>query len=288
VSKLPSLRNLEAFIQVANASSIRSAAETLNVTPSAVSRRIQSLEEEVGEQLFDRASHALTLTDTGQRYLNQLLPVFTALRTAAILRPSDGADPVRVAAYPPYCADWLADLFHTPRFMEQNIRAELVAMEASTSLLADVFIYSAPRGMEADDVVKLFDLRFLPICRPELISGGHLRTPADLHAMTLIGITHGRGSWSQWFALAGLELDPATYIVWVDSLTALMAEAVKGTGVGLGEATIVRPLAERGLLTAPWEMAYLFPRSIYMRTARAVDAGSPVDRFIGWLTAEVS
>ena len=48
---LPSLRNLQAFIAVANALSIHQAAEQLNVTPSAVSHQIASLESWMGRYL---------------------------------------------------------------------------------------------------------------------------------------------------------------------------------------------------------------------------------------------
>ncbi len=52
---LPSLRNLQAFIAVANALSIHQAAEQLNVTPSAVSHQIASLESWLGKKLFIRS-----------------------------------------------------------------------------------------------------------------------------------------------------------------------------------------------------------------------------------------
>lgn len=52
---LPSLRNLQAFIAVANALSIHQAAEQLNVTPSAVSHQIASLESWMGKNYLSAA-----------------------------------------------------------------------------------------------------------------------------------------------------------------------------------------------------------------------------------------
>ena len=48
------LRILEYVDEVARSGSIRKAADQLNVTASAVNRRIMDLEEELGARLFER------------------------------------------------------------------------------------------------------------------------------------------------------------------------------------------------------------------------------------------
>ena len=48
------LRLLTHVVEVARTGSIRAAAELLNLTPSAMNRRIQDLELEVGTPLFER------------------------------------------------------------------------------------------------------------------------------------------------------------------------------------------------------------------------------------------
>lgn len=52
---IPSLRNIQSFIAVANSLSIHLAAEQLNVTASAVSHQIASLESWMGKKLFIRS-----------------------------------------------------------------------------------------------------------------------------------------------------------------------------------------------------------------------------------------
>ncbi|MGB5334278.1 MAG: LysR family transcriptional regulator, partial [Woeseiaceae bacterium] len=55
-----SLRGLRTFSVAARYESFRTAAEELFITASAVSHQIKSLEEELGEQLFDRNSRTLS------------------------------------------------------------------------------------------------------------------------------------------------------------------------------------------------------------------------------------
>ena len=54
------------FRTVIRTGSIRAAAELLNVAPSAVSRQILKLEQELGVQLLNRLPRGVTLTDAGE------------------------------------------------------------------------------------------------------------------------------------------------------------------------------------------------------------------------------
>ena len=58
-------QQLESFLAVAENLSFARAAEVLNITQSAVSRQIHSLEDELGTKLFHRTSRIVTLTPAG-------------------------------------------------------------------------------------------------------------------------------------------------------------------------------------------------------------------------------
>jgi len=66
------LRILRYVDEVARCGSIRKAAEQLNVTSSAVNRRILDLEEELGEELFERRARGVRLTAAGEVFVNFL------------------------------------------------------------------------------------------------------------------------------------------------------------------------------------------------------------------------
>ena len=70
---LPSLNGLRAFEAAARHQSFTQAAEELNVTQTAVSHQIKTLEERLGLKLFDRRGHALRLTDAAKNYLPSAL-----------------------------------------------------------------------------------------------------------------------------------------------------------------------------------------------------------------------
>ncbi len=63
------MRHLETFRlieEVARAGSIRKAAEDINITSSALNRRIQRFEEEFGSQIFERLPHGVRLNTAGE------------------------------------------------------------------------------------------------------------------------------------------------------------------------------------------------------------------------------
>lgn len=62
-------QNLTAFIAVADSASFTQAAGTLHLSQPAVSKRITTLEEQIGQSLFDRVGRSVTLTDAGRTLL---------------------------------------------------------------------------------------------------------------------------------------------------------------------------------------------------------------------------
>ena len=57
---------LRYFREVTLKGSIKRAAESLNIAPSAISRQMQGLEDELATKLFERGSRGMTLTGAGQ------------------------------------------------------------------------------------------------------------------------------------------------------------------------------------------------------------------------------
>ena len=66
------LRVLRYIDEVARAGSIRKAADQLNVTASAVNRRIMDLEDELGTPLFERRPRGVRLTSAGEVFVRYL------------------------------------------------------------------------------------------------------------------------------------------------------------------------------------------------------------------------
>jgi len=71
---------LEAFLQVAGQRSFSRAAEALRLTQPSVTARIQSLERDLGEPLFERNGRGVSLTEAGSAFMPHAQRVLKALQ----------------------------------------------------------------------------------------------------------------------------------------------------------------------------------------------------------------
>jgi DNA-binding transcriptional LysR family regulator len=81
-----SLEQLESFVAVAESGAVVRAARRLHLTQPPLTRRIQSLEDELGVPLFLRAARGMALTAAGERLLpraRQILAAVAEVRAAA-------------------------------------------------------------------------------------------------------------------------------------------------------------------------------------------------------------
>ncbi|MGO9773344.1 MAG: LysR family transcriptional regulator [Roseiarcus sp.] len=98
---------------VADQSSFSGAARILGVKQSAVSRRIQALEDELGVSLFERQSNGVRLTLAGQRFLERTRAAFAeidyAIKNAtAAGRGAEGV--IRIGVLPSLLSGFLCDV----------------------------------------------------------------------------------------------------------------------------------------------------------------------------------
>src|SRR5690349_19587631 len=85
------LRELEAFVMVAELGSFSAAARRLNLSQPAVTARIQKLEERLGTRLLVRTTRSIEATDTGRRLAEQAALTLRELNTLLLELMAEGA-----------------------------------------------------------------------------------------------------------------------------------------------------------------------------------------------------
>ena|SRR5438093_5791619 len=74
------LDDVRAFVSVAGCRSVSQAARDLNITQSAVTRRLQRLETSLGAALFDRRTRPVRLTTAGEAALGSCRRLINDIR----------------------------------------------------------------------------------------------------------------------------------------------------------------------------------------------------------------
>ncbi len=106
--RTPSLRSVAVFVAAGRALNFPTAASTLGLTPSAVSRRIADLEHELGVALFRRFNRRIELATAGARYLEAVRGALDLIeRESEALRPPRRQSSLRLSVLQSFASLWL-------------------------------------------------------------------------------------------------------------------------------------------------------------------------------------
>jgi DNA-binding transcriptional LysR family regulator len=87
------LTELEAVLAVARHGSFRAAAAELEMSTSALSQSVATLEARIGARLFHRTTRSVRLTESGERFVSEVGPAVTSIRGAMERAGESASDP---------------------------------------------------------------------------------------------------------------------------------------------------------------------------------------------------
>jgi DNA-binding transcriptional LysR family regulator len=233
---------LRIFHAVAEAGSFTHAGDTLNLSQSAVSRQISTLEESIGITLFHRHARGLILTEEGELLYSTAKDIFGKLsmiegQLADSKQLPEG--PLRITAAEFIGSTWLAPKLKKLRETHPDIQLTLLLDDRIFNLSmreadAAIRLYKP----EQPDLIQkhLTDIKF-QICASKqyLEKHGTPKTVADLKEHTLIGFPEGVPapfSDPNWlFRVSGMEGQNSSRLIMMNSLYGIY-ESVRA-GVGL-------------------------------------------------------
>jgi len=280
---LPPLGWLRAFEAAARHLSFTGAARDLNMTQSAVSQQIKSLEGYLGQPLFLRRPRTLELTEAGITYLPVVRDAFRTLvrGTKAVTGAQQNA--VQVQSNITFAVNWLAP--RLPKFraahpeVQLNIFTELWEPREMAEGAAVEIRYS----LRPSDTVRTELLRtdhYYPVCAP-----GYEVTLETLQQHPLFDCSNLLSNWENWAEEQGLTWanPPITYsTTYLVSLSVAMA----GGGLCLTHDTIAHGLIEQGRLVAPFTHRAVMPEAYYLLLSPQAEETPGAVAFADWLRHE--
>lgn len=143
--------HLRYFREVAHEGNLTRVAERLNLSQSALSTQIRTLEERLGQTLFDRVGRQLVLTEVGRIALDYADRIFgTGEELMAVLqRQGEAAPPLRVGAVSTLSRNFQLQFLRPvlaggAAAVDLKSGSESVLYEALTSLAIDVLLTAVP------------------------------------------------------------------------------------------------------------------------------------------------
>lgn len=282
-----SLRGLRTFCVAARYESFRIASEELFITASAVSHQIKSLEEELGEQLFDRNSRDLKLTETGQSLYEDVSPLIDQLNSV-VAKVKTGAisSSIRISVQP-----FFATEYFVPRLREFTSEHPDIDIQVGTSdettekhpADADLSIRlfrSAPSDMPSN---LLFPLRMVPAGSPEFKKQMTVKTKKIVSEFPIIVHETHPKAWLQWANAAGIELPENNKVIRLGSTIAVLRAAQRGIGAALVPVPMGNLWFDEGSIVRLFKKELVADVSYYLvcKEDRAADNG--VRRLRDWI-----
>lgn len=254
---------LRLFREVAQRGSFAAVARAHDTDPSAVSRAIAGLEDELGVRLFQRSTRNMALTEAGTIYserIGALLDDLDRARDEAVALGVGVAGTLRLTSSIAFGHVRLVPLLPALRATFPRLRLELLMSDTRVDLVAeriDLAIRLGPQPDSALTGVKLFDMRYYVCASPDWVARhGMPEAPEAMarHECLLFDLPEFRTTW-RFRDAAGLDSEvPVRGGVLLSSLMALRDCAL----AGMGPALLVGWLVEEDL--AAGRLIDLFPQ----------------------------
>jgi DNA-binding transcriptional LysR family regulator len=181
------LQQLRSFLEVVRLGSFAAAARALDVAPSAVTRAVAALEEELGARLLNRTTRQVSLTEAGARYVERARPVLQELDEAGEdLREQTGElrGTVRVTASVGYGQAVLMPLMPALHRAHPGLQIDLLLTDAVVDMVAqriDVALRLGPSVDSSFIGMRLRPVHYRVVASPAYLAAhGRPRVPADL------------------------------------------------------------------------------------------------------------
>ncbi|WP_240700815.1 LysR family transcriptional regulator [Vibrio sp. F13] len=135
------LKTLTTFVTVARLKNFTAAARELHTVQPTVSRHISDLENELQTKLFDRTTHQVDLTPSGERLLPEALHIIeNDQRVKSVIKQidSDEHQEIKVGYLATACSFFLPELINRFRARYTNAQLRLYEMTPAEQIEAMV------------------------------------------------------------------------------------------------------------------------------------------------------
>ena len=177
------LNSVRLFVAAVQAGSLSEGARRTGVPLPTLSRRVRSLEDQLGTRLLERSTQGLTLTDAGARLFSMAEPALALLEQAeqGVHDESGVSGRLRVSLPPHFAPLW--DAFEGFGQRHPGVRFDIFVTDRRVDLVADgvdVAIRVGDGGRSSYIGRTLARYRHRLVAAPAFLEGVSLKRPEDL------------------------------------------------------------------------------------------------------------
>lgn len=288
LNKIPPLNPLHVFEVAARLGSFTLAAEELNVTQSAVSRQIATLEGAIGVRLFQRTGRGAQLTRAGEEYLPDISQAFALIGAATDkLTQSQKVEPLHILVYTTFAAKWL--IRRLPDF-QARYPALNVRIHNSTRPVnfardnIDLAIQLGSGFWPKMNSMRLFSDVIQPVASPLLLK--NRKKPLTIDSLSQFQMLHSRyrrNDWSDWLNGVGRPDLISNRGMEYPSSVMTYGAAIEGLGIAIGQVNLLDQDFKSGLLVPLFDKPITRDLAYYAVWPDDREPARKVRSFLNWL-----
>lgn len=276
------LRELKYFLAVTREQSISKAAEALYITQPNLSRQMQNLEKEIGQQLFIRGTKKITLTEAGRllrKRAEEIIELYEKTEAELNNPITDVGGDIYIGGGESYAMGIIAKAIRSVQNDYPNVKFHLFSSDSRTVSerldkgLIDFGIFIEPFDLSKYNHMRLplYDTWGVIMRKDSPLAEKEFITPQDLWDKPLIRSRQsiGKNKISEWF----LKTDDELNIVATGNLLYNMSLLVEeGVGYAVSLDKIINTSGNSGLCFRPlrpelishldiaWKKYQVFPK----------------------------
>jgi len=288
---LPPTAELCAFEAAARRRSFTAAAEELNLTQSAVSRQIRSLEMLLGADLFIRERQTVRLTAAGEAFAHEVREALQRIATATLgFRANPLGGTVNLAVLPTLGARWLTPRLPDFTAAHPDITVNLITRFESFDFQAgslDAAIHFGADHWPGARLDFLMEETVVPVCSPHLKARHGYAVAADLATAPLLHLVSRPDAWERWFDAMAVPVAEVHGML-VDQIVFAAQAAIAGMGVAVVPRFLVEDELRRGELVLAVDRPLRSQGNYYLAWPPGKQDFAPLQAFRRWLLTQAA
>ncbi len=289
--KRPRLNILRTFESAGRYASFSLAAKELNITQAAVSQQIRQLENYLDANLFIRHHRRLTLTNTGQTYLEAVHEALDRLDSVTDqLFPGRKHQTVSLHCTSSVATLWLVPHLQSFQKHHPDIELRITTLDQSyatqNASKADIEIFIPTKVSDNEPgIEKLLTSTIVPVCSPMLFADEQrIQHPECVLKYKLIHVIGYNNDWHRWFRCYGLKNIEIPRGLSVDSSLIALEAVQKGDGIMLARRPFIDRQLKSGELIEAFENPFYLQTDYYLRYSDTLLKQGAIQKAVHWLT----
>jgi LysR family transcriptional regulator, glycine cleavage system transcriptional activator len=289
--RLPPLSSLRLFEAAARCGSFKQAAHELNLTPSALSHGIDSLEQWLDVELFERKARGAVLSSAGRQYLPYISEALSMIATGTLRLPSRCFESrLAISSTGLFLNKVLLPRLHRFREMYPTIVVTMDGNGQTTELPSnhcDVTIRSCREPLPKMSCELLGRISFVPVGAPDYVRSLSRNGSVDWSRATLIQNPIAREDWETWASHSRTDITSARKLM-VSMGEWSFESAVGGLGLAIGRLPLIDDDITAGRLVIAADKVVPAVTGYWLITPPGLDTRREVVAFRNWLVKEMA